>query len=71
MSIITLSVDSFDMRSGVTLETHFNAQTFYILSVVVLDETNISICLHFSVQNIKMSCDLYRASRRSNVNVSQ
>ena len=43
----------------------------YILSVVTLDETNISGCLHFSMQNIEMSCDLDRTSWRSNVNVSQ
>ena len=43
----------------------------YILSVVALDETNIYGCLHFSMQNIEMSCDLDRASKRSNVNVSQ
>ena len=42
----------------------------YILSVVALDETNISGCLHFSMQNIEMPCDLDRASRRSNFNVS-
>ena len=36
----------------------------YIISVVALDETNISGYLHFSMQNIEMS-------RRSNVNVSQ
>ena len=27
----------------------------YILSVVALDETNISGCLHFSIQNIEIS----------------
>ena len=43
----------------------------YILCVVSLDQTNISDCLQFSMQNIDMSCDLDRASRRSNVNVSQ
>ena len=43
----------------------------YILSVVDLDETNISGCLHFSMQNIEMYCDLDHASRWSNVNVSQ
>ena len=43
----------------------------YILGVVALDETNISGCLHFSMQNIKLSCDLDRASRWSNFNVSQ
>ena len=42
-----------------------------ILSVVAKDETNISGCLHISMQNIEMSCDLDRASRRSNVNISQ
>ena len=35
----------------------------YILSVVALDETNISGCLHFLMQNIEMSCDLDRASK--------
>ena len=43
----------------------------YILSVVALDETNISSCLHFSMQYIEMSCDLDHASMRGNVNVSQ
>ena len=43
----------------------------YILGAVALDETNISSCLHFSMQNIEMSCDLDRASRQSNVNVRQ
>ena len=45
----------------------------YILSVVtlVIDEINISDCLHFSMQNIEMTCDLDRASRWSNINVSQ
>ena len=43
----------------------------YILSVVALDETNFSGYLHFSMQNIEMSCDLDRTSRQSNVNVSQ
>ena len=43
----------------------------YILSVVALDETNISGCLHFSMQNIEMSFDLDCTTRRSNVNVSQ
>ena len=28
-----------------------------IVSVVALDETNISSYLHFSMQNIEMSCD--------------
>ena len=46
-------------------------QNIYILGVVVLDETKISGCLHFSMQNIEMSCYLDRASRWSNVNVSQ
>ena len=43
----------------------------YILSVVALDVTNIFGCLHFSMQNIEMACDLYCTSERSNVNVSQ
>ena len=43
----------------------------YIVSVFALDETNISGCLHFSMQNIEMSCDLYCTSRRSKVNISQ
>ena len=43
----------------------------YILSVVALDEANISGCLHFSMQNIEMSCDLDLVSRQSYVNVSQ
>ena len=33
----------------------------YILSVVALDETNISSCLHLSMQNVEMSCDLDHA----------
>ena len=40
----------------------------YILSVDALDETNISGCLHFSMQNIEMSCDLDHPSWWSNVN---
>ena len=43
----------------------------HFLSEVALDETNISSCLHFSMQNIEMPRDLDRAPRRSNVNVSQ
>ena len=43
----------------------------YILDVVFLDETNITGCLHFLMQNIEMSCDLDRASTANNVNVSQ
>ena len=44
----------------------------YLLSQCsCLDETNISGYLHFSMQNIEMSFDLDRASKRSNVNVSQ
>ena len=46
-------------------------QNIYILSVVALDETNIFVVLHFSMQNIEMSCDLDRASMLSNANVSQ
>ena len=41
----------------------------YIFSVVALDETLISSCLHFSMQIIEMSCDL-EGSGRSNVNIS-
>ena len=43
----------------------------YILSVVALHESNISSCLHFSMQNIEKSYYLDRASMQSNVNVSQ
>ena len=43
----------------------------YILGVVALHESNISSCLHFSMQNIEMPSDLDRASRWSNINVSQ
>ena len=43
----------------------------YILSVVDLDETIVSGCLHFSMQNIEMSCDLDHASRWSNINASR
>ena len=46
-------------------------QKIYILSVVALDETIISGSLHFSMQNIELSCDLDRTSRRRNINVSQ
>ena len=46
-------------------------KTGYILSSVALDETNMSGCLYFWMQNIEMACDLDHASRRSNVNVSQ
>ena len=38
----------------------------YILSAVALDETNISSCWHFSMQNIEISCDLDCTSRLSN-----
>ena len=43
----------------------------YILSVVALGETKISVRLHFLMQNIEMSCDLDHVSRWSNINVSQ
>ena len=43
----------------------------YILSVVALDQSDISSCLHFSKHNSEMSCDLNRAFRWSNVNISQ
>ena len=43
----------------------------YILGVAALHESIISSCLHFSMQNIEMSCDLDYASSRSNVNVNQ
>ena len=33
-----------------------NMVEVYILSVVALDETNISGCLHFSMQKVEMSC---------------
>ena len=46
-------------------------RNIYILSVVALDETNIFGFLHFSMQNIELSCDLHRPSRRRNINVSQ
>ena len=46
-------------------------QNIYIFSVVVLGETIISSPLHFSIQNIEMSCDLDPASGLSNVNFSQ
>ena len=42
----------------------------YILSAVALNETNISSCLYFSMQNIEMSCDLDRTSGWCNLNVS-
>ena len=51
--------------------TDLSKANIYILSVVALDETNISGCFHFSMQNIEMSCDLDHASRWSNVNASQ
>ena len=38
--------------------------TCITLCVVSLDEINISGCLHFSMQNIEMSCNLDRASRQ-------
>ena len=40
------------------VKSDFPSQTcfyIYIFSVVALDETNISGCLHFSIQNIEMS----------------
>ena len=43
----------------------------YILSVVALDETTISSCYHFWMQNIEMAFDLDRTSRLSYVNVSE
>ena len=45
----------------------------YILNVAALlvDETIIPSCLHFSMQNIEQSHGLGRASRWSNVNVNQ
>ena len=42
----------------------------YIISLVALHESNMSSCLHFSMQKIEISCDLDRACRRSNVNVT-
>ena len=43
----------------------------YILSAVALNETNNSSCLHFSLQNIELSCDLdCSASGLSNINTS-
>ena len=46
-------------------------QNIYILRAVALNETNISSCLHFSMQNIEMSCDVERPSGPSNIDVSQ
>ena len=43
----------------------------YTLNVAALDETIIPRCLNFSMQNIEQSLGLGRASRWSNVNVSQ
>ena len=43
----------------------------YILNVAALDETVITSCLHFLMQNIEHSRGLGRASRWSNVNVNQ
>ena len=43
----------------------------YIFIAIALDETSILIALHFSMQNIYLSCDLGHAVGRSNVNVSQ
>ena len=45
----------------------FPTLNIYILSVVALDETNIFGCLHFSMQNIEMSCDLDHTPRWSSV----
>ena len=39
--------------------------------VVTFDETNISGCLHLSMQNIEMTCNIDRPSRWSNVNISK
>ena len=43
----------------------------YILNVAALDKTIIPSCLHFSMQNIEQPRGLGRASRWSNVNVTQ
>ena len=68
---VNVYVSSMLRALNVHLHTYFVLLYIYILSVVAIDETNISGCLHFLMQNIEMSRDLDRASRRSNVNVSQ
>ena len=55
--------------SKITTWKYVTLINIYIL--IVLDETNISGRLHFSMQYIEMSCDPDRASSRINVNVSQ
>ena len=43
----------------------------YIFIAIALDETIILVAVHFQMQNIYQSYDLYRALEWSNVNVSQ
>ena len=71
--ILTFDPLLSDVHNGIAVEFISKPlqQNIYILSVVALDETNIFGCLHFSMQNVEMLCDLDRASRQSNVNVSQ
>ena len=46
-------------------------ENIYIFIAIVLDETSPLVAVYFSMQNIYKSCDLIRAVRRSNVDVSQ
>ena len=43
----------------------------YSFIAISLDETSILVAVHFSMKNIYQSCELGRAVRRSNVDVSQ
>ena len=66
----------FDLiyRNNMCVSSNFEALSFsniYILIVVALDETITSNCLHFSMQNIEMLCDLDCTSGRRNLNVCQ
>ena len=48
-------------KAGQQTSTPNPSPYIYILSVVALDETNISSCLYFSMQNIAILYDIYRA----------
>ena len=43
----------------------------YIFIAIDLDETSILVAVYFSMKNIYQSCDLVRAVKRSNVDISQ
>ena len=43
----------------------------YIFIAIAVDDTGIPVAVHFSMKNMYLSCVLYRAFGRSNVNASQ